>query len=84
MQYGMVKTPTLRNVAETASYFHNGAIWNLKDAIKEMGSVQLGIKISDKEAKGIEAFLKSLTGAKSAIVYPQLPISTEKTPKPEL
>ncbi len=34
MQYGMVKTPTLRNVAETASYFHNGAIWNLKDAIK--------------------------------------------------
>ena len=81
---GMVKTPTLKNVAETAPYFHNGAIWNLKDAIKEMGSVQLGIKISDKEAKSIETFLKSLTGAKSAIVYPQLPISTEKTPKPEL
>ncbi|EAH5603411.1 cytochrome-c peroxidase [Campylobacter jejuni] len=81
---GMVKTPTLRNVAETAPYFHNGAIWNLKDAIKEMGSVQLGIKISDKEAKSIETFLKSLTGTKPAIVYPQLPISTEKTPKPEL
>ncbi|EPB5069444.1 hypothetical protein ACRJW2_001909, partial [Campylobacter jejuni] len=28
--------------------------------------------------------LKSLTGTKPAIVYPQLPISTEKTPKPEL
>ncbi|EPF0420394.1 hypothetical protein ACSM74_001755, partial [Campylobacter jejuni] len=26
----------------------------------------------------------SLTGTKPAIVYPQLPISTEKTPKPEL
>ncbi|EAJ9695291.1 cytochrome C biogenesis protein CcsA [Campylobacter jejuni] len=63
---------------------HNGVIWNLKDAIKEMGSVQLGIKISDKEAKSIETFLKSLTGTKPAIVYPQLPISTEKTPKPEL
>ncbi|EOW2155577.1 hypothetical protein ACNZ4L_001820, partial [Campylobacter jejuni] len=25
-----------------------------------------------------------LTGTKPAIVYPQLPISTEKTPKPEL
>ncbi len=43
-----------------------------------MGSVQLGIKISDKEAKSIETFLKSLTGTKPAIVYPQLPISTEK------
>ncbi|MFQ6342448.1 cytochrome-c peroxidase [Campylobacter sp. VTCC 70190] len=81
---GMVKTPTLRNVAETAPYFHNGAIWNLQDAIKEMGSVQLGIKISNKEAKSIETFLKSLTGIKPAIIYPQLPISTEKTPKPEL
>lgn len=30
---GMVKTPTLRNISETAPYFHNGAIWTLKDAI---------------------------------------------------
>ncbi len=81
---GMVKTPTLRNVAETAPYFHNGAIWSLKDAIKEMGSVQLGIKISDKEAASIETFLHSLTGEKPEIIYPQFPISTEKTPKPEL
>ena len=81
---GMVKTPTLRNVAETAPYFHNGAIWSLRDAIKEMGSTQLGISISNKEAKSIEAFLHTLTGDKPAIIYPQLPISTEKTPKPEL
>lgn len=81
---GMVKTPTLRNIAESAPYFHNGAIWSLKDAIKEMGSVQLGIEISDKEAKSIEAFLHSLTGDKPQIIYPQLPISSEKTPKPEL
>lgn len=81
---GMVKTPTLRNIAESAPYFHNGAIWSLREAIKEMGSVQLGIEISDKEAKSIEAFLHSLTGQKPNIVYPQLPISSEKTPKPEL
>lgn len=81
---GMVKTPTLRNIAETAPYFHNGAIWSLKDAIKEMGSVQLGIKISDKEAASIETFLHSLTGTKPTIIYPQFPVSTEKTPKPEL
>lgn len=81
---GMVKTPTLRNIAESAPYFHNGAIWSLREAIKEMGSVQLGIEISDKEAKSIEAFLNALTGQKPSIVYPQLPISSQKTPKPEL
>ncbi len=81
---GMVKTPTLRNVAETAPYFHNGAIWSLMDAIKEMGSTQLGIQISDEEAKQIATFLNALTGEKPTIIYPQLPASTEKTPKPEL
>lgn len=79
---GMVKTPTLRNITETAPYFHNGAIWSLEKAIKEMGSTQLGIKISDKEAKEITAFLKSLKGRKPQIVYPQLPESTLNTPKP--
>ena len=81
---GMVKTPTLRNIAETAPYFHNGAIWSLNDAIQEMGSVQLGIEISKAEAEKISTFLKSLTGEKPVVTYPQLPISTDKTPKPEL
>ncbi|MDR1285890.1 MAG: cytochrome-c peroxidase [Campylobacteraceae bacterium] len=79
---GMVKTPTLRNIAETAPYFHNGGIWNLKDAVKEMGSVQLGIDISDEEADSIVDFLNSLTGKKPVITYPILPASTDKTPKP--
>lgn len=81
---GLVKTPTLRNVAETAPYFHNGAIWKLTDAIKEMGSIQLGIEISEAEAKSIEKFLLTLSGKKPAITYPQLPASTQNTPKPEL
>ena len=81
---GMVKTPTLRNITETAPYFHNGAIWKLTDAIKEMGSTQLGITISDKEAQKIETFLKALTGEKPQITYPQFPVATDKTPKPEL
>ena len=79
---GMVKAPTLRNITETAPYFHNGAIWNLTDAIKEMGSVQLGITISDKEAKSIATFLKSVEGEKPVIVYPVLPASTATTEKP--
>ena len=81
---GMVKVPTLRNITETAPYFHNGMIWNLKDAIKEMGRIQLGTKISDKQADSIEAFLGSLTGKKPHMMMPMLPASTNKTPKPDL
>ena len=81
---GMVKVPTLRNITQTAPYFHNGMIWNLKDAIKEMGRIQLGTKISDKQAESIEAFLGALTGKKPHIMMPMLPASTNKTPKPDL
>eukprot|EP01156_Anaeramoeba_ignava_P010275 Anaeramoba_ignava/a479243_21.p1 GENE.a479243_21~~a479243_21.p1 ORF type:complete len:343 (+),score=27.57 a479243_21:35-1063(+) len=81
---GMVKTPTLRNIEETAPYFHNGNIWSLATAVKEMGKIQLGLKISDKEANEIVTFLNSLTGKKPDISYPQLPVITEKTPKPDM
>lgn len=81
---GMVKTPPLRNVKMTRPYFHNGAIWTVEEAIKEMGSIQLGIDITDDEAKSISAFFDSLTGKMPEIVYPILPISTDSTPKPEL
>ena len=80
---GMVKTPTLRNITETAPYFHNGQIWSLDEAVKEMGSVQLGITISDAEAASIVTFLKTLKGVKPAVLYPQLPESTIDTSKPE-
>lgn len=80
---GMVKTPTLRNITETAPYFHNGSIWNLADAIKEMGSTQLGINISDEDASKMVTFFGALEGRKPAITYPQLPKSTMKTPKPD-
>ncbi len=79
---GMVKTPTLRNITETAPYYHNGEVWSLEEAIKMMGSIQLGIKISDKDAKKIKTFFKALKGRKPDISYPQLPESTDKTPRP--
>jgi len=81
---GMVKVPTLRNITQTAPYFHNGQIWSLKDAIKEMGRIQLGIKINDNEAASIEEFLTALEGRKGHIILPQLPASTFKTPKPDI
>ena len=81
---GMIKTPTLRNIEETAPYFHNGTIWTLEEAVKEMGSVQLGIDINDKEAGKIATFLKSLTGKKPQVIYPVLPPSSKSTPKPDM
>lgn len=81
---GMVRVPTLRNITQTAPYFHNGMIKTLKDAIVEMGRIQLGVKIDDEQASSIEEFLKSLEGTKQKIVLPLLPASTDKTPKPNL
>ncbi|MCF6207157.1 MAG: cytochrome-c peroxidase [Sulfurovum sp.] len=80
---GMVKVPTLRNITETAPYFHNGAIWSLKEAVQEMGRTQLGKDISDADAQKIVTFFNALTGRKPAIEYPQLPAITDKTPKPD-
>ena len=79
---GMVKVPTLRNVLETAPYFHNGAVWSIDEAIKIMGETQLGMDLSDKEVSSIKAFFTALTGKKPTIIYPVLPPVTEKTPRP--
>jgi len=81
---GMVKVPTLRNITQTAPYFHNGQIWDLKEAIKEMGRIQLGLSITDKEAASIATFFNALEGKKPAIGYPQLPASTLTTPQPDM
>ncbi len=56
------KVPSLRNVEKTAPYFHDGSVKELKEAIRIMGKVQLGIELSVDEINAIEAFLKSLTG----------------------
>jgi len=81
---GLVKVPTLRNITQTAPYFHNGGIWDLKEAIVEMGRIQLGLKITNTEATEIESFLKALDGRKGHIMLPMLPASTATTPKPDL
>lgn len=81
---GMVKVPTLRNITQTAPYFHNGQIWSLKEAIVEMGRIQLGVDVTDEQASDIEAFFGALDGRKPELVFPQLPASTSKTPKPSM
>jgi cytochrome c peroxidase len=79
------KVPSLRNVAETAPYFHDGLIGTLENAIKQMARNQLGKKLSDNQIEDMVAFLKSLTGEipTQYIEEPKLPSSTENTPKPD-
>ncbi len=67
------RAPSLRNVELTAPYFHSGKVWDLKEAITVMTTVQLGVKMKDKEVEEIAAFLKTLTGKIPTIVPPKLP-----------
>jgi len=76
------KVPTLRNVELTYPYFHDGAANTLKEAVDTMGRVQLGRKFTDKENANIVAFLKTLTGDQPDFKLPQLPPSSDKTPRP--
>ncbi len=70
---GMIKAPSLRNISQTAPYFHNGTVSSLIEAIKTMGEVQLLVDISDSDAKKIATFLKTLEGRKPDITAPKLP-----------
>jgi cytochrome c peroxidase len=56
------KVPSLRNVAETGPYFHDGSIKTLKEAIVIMGRHQLGQELTEKQLSDISAFLNALTG----------------------
>jgi cytochrome c peroxidase len=56
------KTPSLRNVAMTAPYFHDGSVKTLPEAVRIMASVQLGANISQDELRDVVAFLGCLTG----------------------
>lgn len=71
----MFKVPTLRNIAKTGPYFHDGSATTLPDAVRMMGSHQLGLELSDTEVNSIVAWLESLTGElpKAYIAEPALP-----------
>ena len=56
------KVPSLRNVARTPPYFHDGSVARLPDAVRVMAKVQLRKTLSDRDVKEIVAFLDSLTG----------------------
>jgi len=53
---------SLRNVATTPPYFHDGSAQTLDDAVRKMGLAQLNSTLTDQQVKAIVAYLQTLTG----------------------
>lgn len=58
----LVRVPSLRNVATTAPYFHDGSAPTLPEAVKAMGIAQLDRVLTDQQIAAVVAFLNTLTG----------------------
>lgn len=58
----MFKVPSLRNVALTAPYFHDGSVKTLPEAVDVMFKYQLGRPGSAQDKELIVKFLHTLTG----------------------
>lgn len=56
------KVPSLRNIALTAPYFHDGSIDNLEQAIRIMAKGQLGLDLNDTDVSDIHNLLQAFTG----------------------
>jgi cytochrome c peroxidase len=75
------KVPSLRNVAMTAPYFHDGSIKSLPEAVRIMAKVQLDESLTTAEIADLTAFLACLTGKLPAnfVAAPVLPASEQAT-----
>jgi cytochrome c peroxidase len=80
---GAFKTPTLRNIALTAPYMHNGEYTTLEEVVEhydrggdDMSHLDPNMRplhLSPQEKKDLVEFLKSLTGRDPAVFVPVLP-----------
>jgi cytochrome c peroxidase len=58
----LLRVPSLRNVATTAPFFHDGSAATLAEAVKTMGIAQLDRVLTDQQIAAIAGFLNTLTG----------------------
>jgi cytochrome c peroxidase len=58
----ILRVPSLRNVATTPPYFHDGSAGSLEEAVERMGYAQLNTLLQPDEVHDIVAFLRTLTG----------------------
>lgn len=83
------RVPSLRNVAQTAPYFHNGRVNKLEEAVRVMATAQLGRRIvaseadkragldlSEEDVGDLAAFLRGLSSTRLAagrVTPPEVP-----------
>jgi cytochrome c peroxidase len=58
----IVRVPSLRNVATTAPYFHDGSAATLEEAVRRMAAAQLDRTLTDQQVASLVVFLNTLTG----------------------
>jgi len=58
----VVRVPSLRNVATTPPYFHDGSAPTLEEAVRKMAAAQLDRTLTDQQVDSLVAFLKTMTG----------------------
>jgi cytochrome c peroxidase len=75
----LFKVPTLRNIALTAPYFHNGSVKTLDQAVMLMAKLQLGKNLTTEETADIVAFLNGLSGEFPKQKMPTLPSTPGST-----
>lgn len=69
----MFRVQTLRNITDTAPYFHNGSVTTLDEAVKVMAKTQLNKDLSQQDTDDIVAFLGALSGEYPQLTMPRLP-----------
>lgn len=75
----ILRVPSLRNIAATGPYFHDGSANSLQDAVRQMGRAQLDDNLTDQQIEEIAAFLRTLSG-----LYRGRPIEAAQQPIPRL
>jgi cytochrome c peroxidase len=80
--FGQFKTPTLRNLAHTAPYMHDGRYATLRDVVRHYSDLDMDrihthgeqllrpLKLSTSESDDLVAFLESLTDPGAARMPP--------------
>jgi len=69
----LFRVSTLRNITDTAPYFHNGSVNDLHEAVRVMARTQLNKELSNADVDDIVSFLGALTGPYPEITMPRLP-----------
>jgi cytochrome c peroxidase len=74
----LLRVPSLRNVATTPPYFHDGSAPTLPEAVRMMGMAQLDRVLTKPQITAIVAFLNTLTGTyRRQLVRPATATSRE-------